>query len=399
MRMWIENVCLLNQTARFRIHVSGEAEIDSVEPLEGDAGDGLRPAFGHHPLAPPQEPTIDLMGDWLTLGGVDLQINGALGHAFPDLTVESLETLTKASLYLWEQGVDAYLPTIVTTAIPKIQTSLAAIATYCSGQGEMTAPKAKVLGAHLEGPFLNPEKRGAHPAEFLLPLTQERLQSVLGEYANSVAMMTLAPELNPSGEAIAWLHSQGIGVSLGHSLATASEAHQAFQQGATLLTHAFNAMPPLHHRAPGLLTAALLTSGVWIGVIADGVHVDPEMLTLLLRMRPTPGLFLVSDALAPLGLADGVYPWDSRQITVQAGTARLPDGTLSGTTLPLLTGVQNLVRWGCCEPERAIALATEAPRQALGLPGFGVGQPAENLLRWHWQADTKTLTWQRLQLP
>lgn len=389
--MWIENACLLNHPPCCRVHVSANAVIDAVEPLEEDIGD--------RPLTLPPEPSIDLAGDWLTLGGVDLQINGALGYAFPDLTVESLEPLTKISRYLWEQGVDAYLPTIVTTAIPKIQTSLAAIATYCSHQGEMTTPTAEVLGAHLEGPFLNPEKRGAHPAEFLLPLTQERLRAVLGESVNAVAIMTLAPELNPSGEAIVWLRSQGIGVSLGHSQATALEAHQAFKQGATLVTHAFNAMPPLHHRAPGLLTAALLTPGVWIGVIADGVHVDPEMLTLLLRMRPTPGLFLVSDALAPLGLLDGIYPWDSRQIEVQAGTARLPDGTLSGTTLPLLTGVQNLARWGCCEPERAIALATEAPRAALGLPGFGLGQPAQNLLRWHWDADTRTLTWQRLQHP
>ncbi|MBD0265811.1 MAG: N-acetylglucosamine-6-phosphate deacetylase, partial [Tolypothrix sp. Co-bin9] len=105
-------------------------------------------------------------------------------------------------------------------------------------------------------------------------------------------------------------------------------------------------------------------------------------------------LFLVSDALSPLGLPDGVYPWDTRQIEVKNGTARLPDGTLSGTTLPLLVGVQNLVKWGC-DVETAIILATEAPRKAIGLPGISPNQPA-NLLRWHWDEATKELTWQRL---
>ncbi|MGB8702939.1 MAG: hypothetical protein WCD18_26285, partial [Thermosynechococcaceae cyanobacterium] len=107
-------------------------------------------------------------------------------------------------------------------------------------------------------------------------------------------------------------------------------------------------------------------------------------------------LFLVSDALAPLGMPDGLYPWDRRQIEVKQGTARLADGTLSGTTLPLLEGVKNLVQWGVCRVETAIALATEAPRQALGLPGMGPGQQARRLLRWHLDSDGRTLTWTRL---
>jgi N-acetylglucosamine-6-phosphate deacetylase len=107
------------------------------------------------------------------------------------------------------------------------------------------------------------------------------------------------------------------------------------------------------------------------------------------------GIFLVSDALAPIGLSDGIYPWDERQIQVENGTARLPDGTLAGTTLPLLIGVQNLVKWGICEVKTAIALATEAPRNAIGLPGLAVSQPA-NLLRWHLDKATSQLTWQRL---
>lgn len=162
-----------------------------------------------------------------------------------------------------------------------------------------------------------------------------------------------------------------------------------------MVTHAFNAMPSLHHRQPGLLAAALLDSKVWCGFIADGQHINPLMLKLLMQASPE-GLFLVSDALSPLGLPDGLYPWDTRQIKVKDGTARLPDGTLSGTTLPLLQGVQNLVRWGICSVERAIALATEDPRKAMGLPGIGTGQSASALLRWHHDLEQGSVTWQRV---
>jgi N-acetylglucosamine-6-phosphate deacetylase len=121
------------------------------------------------------------------------------------------------------------------------------------------------------------------------------------------------------------------------------------------------------------------------------------MIQLLLRAGCyEKGIFLVSDALAPIGLPDGVYPWDTRQIEVKNGTAWLPDGTLSGTTLPLLVGVQNLVQWGICGVKEAIALATEAPRNAIGIPGIGPSQSADGLLRWHLDKSTGKLTWQRL---
>ncbi|NJK30292.1 MAG: N-acetylglucosamine-6-phosphate deacetylase [Acaryochloris sp. SU_5_25] len=349
-----------------------------------------------HPCPNPSEPGLDLEGDWLSLGGVDLQINGALGLAFPDLSPRHQERLQAICEFLWHQGVDGFLPTLVTTSMDQFQRALSVLSPT---QSDPAMTQAQILGVHLEGPCLNEQKRGAHPPEFLRPLTVEMLQQVMGQYRERVKLITLAPELDPSGAAITWLRSHQILVSLGHSLASAAQAQTAFAQGATLVTHAFNAMPSLHHRQPGLLAAALLHPQVWCGFIADGQHVDPLMLQLILKTNPRRGLFLVSDALAPLGLPDGVYPWDTRQITVTAGTARLDDGTLSGTTLPLLAGVQNLVRWQSCSVGRAIALATEAPRQAIGLPGLGAGQPACQLLRWHHNVNTQALTWERLFVP
>ncbi|MBT9313385.1 N-acetylglucosamine-6-phosphate deacetylase [Leptothoe kymatousa] len=338
---------------------------------------------------------IDLAGDWVSLGGVDLQINGALGLAFPDLATP--EELGKAADFLWHQGVDAFAPTIVTADGAKIRRSLSVIQAY-QAMGERPE-SATVLGAHLEGPFLNPVKRGAHPGEHLQPLAMETVQALLADYVDVVKIMTLAPELESESGVIPWLRSHNITVSLGHSLATAAQAQTAFAQGASMVTHAFNAMPGLHHREPGLLGAALTQPQIFAGVIADGQHVCPTMLDLLLRAgRGTPaqgegGLFLVSDALSPLGLPDGTYPWDSREIEVQQGTARLPDGTLSGTTRPLLDGVKNLVQWGLCSVEEAIVLATERPRQALGMPTLAPRQ-VTHLLRWH--HDGAALSWQRI---
>ena len=328
---------------------------------------------------------LDLLGNWISLGGIDLQINGALGLAFPDLSFDTVNQLKDINQFLWQQGVDGYLPTLVTTSVENIQRSLSVLATS----------NPSILGVHLEGPFLNPAKRGAHPAEYLLPLTLDTVKRVLGDYVSLVKVITLAPELDETGEVIPYLRSLGIIVSLGHSLATAAQAQHAFNQGATMVTHAFNAMPPLHHREPGLLGAAIAHPQVRCGLIADGQHVSPIMMEILLRSSQyDQGVFLVSDALSPLGLPDGIYPWDTRQIEVIDGTARLLDGTLSGTTLPLLVGVQNLVKWGICDVEQAIALATVAPRRAIGLPTDYVGQPA-HLLRWH-QSESGELQWERL---
>lgn len=345
-------------------------------------------------LSQPANSSLDVGGDWISLGGVDLQINGALGLAFPDLDPQHLPKLKEICQFLWQQGVDAFLPTLVTTAVEKIGQSLAVIAEYM--QSPQPENAAQILGVHLEGPFLNPQKRGAHPQKYLLPLTGENLKRVLGDYTTIVKVMTLAPELDPTGETIRALASFDIVVSLGHSLATAAQAEKAFNLGASMVTHAFNAMPGLHHREPGLLGAALVHSGVRCGLIADGQHVCPTMLNLVLRAGGySQGLFLVSDALAPIGLGDGVYPWDARQIEVKNGTARLADGTLAGTTLPLLAGVENLLGWDICDVGEAIALATDSPRFALGLPSIAPGQRA-HLLRWHWDDQTKQLHWQRL---
>jgi N-acetylglucosamine-6-phosphate deacetylase len=343
-------------------------------------------------------PILDVESDWISLGGVDLQINGALGLAFPDVQMGDFDRLTAICDFLWQQGVDEFLPTIVTTSIENIHRSLAVFASFIAHQPPNTA---QIIGVHLEGPFLNSQKRGAHPEEYLLPLTIDYVTAILSKYTEIIKVITLAPELDPTGTIVPYLRSLGIIVSLGHSQANFAQAEKAFTSGASMVTHAFNAMPGLHHREPGLLGSALTQTHVQCGFIADGQHVHPAMLKLLLRSGEySKGLFLVSDALSPLGLPDGKYPWDRREIEVIDGTARLPDGTLSGTTRSLLVGVQNLVKWEICDIGNAIALATISPRQALSQPSSRniedtyVGQIA-NLLRWN-HHPASGLNWTRI---
>lgn len=356
---------------------------------------------------------IDVAEDWISLGAVDLQINGALGLAFPDLRLNDLEKLDEICALLWQQGVAEFCPTVVTTSIENVHGCLAALRAHqlqTSHQlqppqrqtriGQARIGQARIVGAHLEGPFLNVAKRGAHPAEYLQPLKMATVKEVIGDFADVVSIVTLAPEVAAESGVIEWLTQQGIVVSLGHSLATAEQAVCAFDQGATMVTHAFNAMPGLHHREPGLLGSALIDGRVFSGFIADGQHICPTMLDVLLRAGRGSrdawmgGLFLVSDALSPLGLPDGLYPWDSREIEVVQGTARLADGTLSGTTLPLIAGAQNLVKWELCGVEEAIALVTRFPRAAIGLPALSVGSPAQ-FLRWGQDSEGQ-LVWTRL---
>jgi len=412
----IVNARLPGHEGLYSVMLSDQGALISVE---------RSPALPASPTSPAAD-CLDVNGDWLSPGGVDLQINGALGLAFPDLDNHDVASLLEICRFLGRQGIDGFLPTLVTTAIANIHRALSVIAKVQHQiQQESFPGVAQIWGVHLEGPCLNREKRGAHPDEHLQPLTLDGIKNVLGDHAHCVTVMTLAPELDPTGTVIPYLRSLGIVVSLGHSQATVEQAEAAFSRGATMVTHAFNAMPSLHHRKPGMLGAALVHPNVACGLIADGQHVCPTMLELLVRAgrgdrtnnssesRYPQGLFLVSDALSPLGLPDGTYPWDTRQIQVKNGTAQLEDGTLAGTTHPLLVGVQNLVKWGICDVGEAIALATLAPRRALGLPPFPMYLPdmssdtrssaaslalkrsrhSSQWLRWSLNPQTQALEW------
>ena len=191
------------------------------------------------------------------------------------------------------------------------------------------------------------------------------------------------------------LRRRGVVVSLGHSAATEAQAEAGFAAGVSMLTHVLNAMPDMHRRAPGPAAAALLRPDVHLGLIADGVHVAPTMAVLLQRLAPEQ-VVIVSDALAPYGLADGIHRWDQRELHVSGGSCRLADGTLAGVTLPLLEGAVRLAAWSS-RPDRAIAAATVLPRRVLGdrrpIERLLLGRPLGTCLRW--RQDSSGLSWRR----
>jgi len=334
-------------------------------------------------------------GDWLSPAAVDLQINGLQGLWFGHLEAGQLGRLHQALAWLRRQGVGAVCPTLITAPLARLRRSLALLRQV---RQQQSPGETRLLGAHLEGPFLAESRRGAHPRRHVQPLDPAQLEQLMrGFSAEDVALLTMAPELDPHHTALTWLTEQGIVVSLGHTEASQVQAAAAFTAGARLLTHTFNAMPPLHHRAPGPVAAACLApEPVFLGLIADGVHIDSAVAVLLTRMAPG-RVVLVSDALAPYGLAEeGRYPWGQRWITVRQGVCRLEDGVMAGATVGILEGASRLARWSR-NPDEAILAATVRPRAVLGRGGGVVqhlqGAALSRLLRWRWQPEAGRLSW------
>jgi N-acetylglucosamine-6-phosphate deacetylase len=336
----------------------------------------------------------DWQGAWLSPAGVDLQINGGLGLAFPELGDADLPVLERLLELLWRDGQEAVAPTLVTCAAGPLRQALAVLR---EARSRHRPGRALLLGAHLEGPFLAPERRGAHPLQHLREPDPAALAALISGFEEEIDLVTLAPERPGARELIERLRALGIVVCLGHSAAQEGEAREAFQAGVTMLTHTFNAMPGLHHRSPGPVAAALLDGRVALGLVADGVHVAPAMAVLLQRLAGD-RLVIVSDALAPYGLAEGQHRWDERVLLVRDGTCRLEDGTLAGVTLPQLEGARRLARWSG-DPAAAIAAATISPRRVLGddrpVPDLLVGVPLRETLRWSWDGERRELSWRR----
>jgi N-acetylglucosamine-6-phosphate deacetylase len=299
-------------------------------------------------------------------GFVDLQVNGFGGVDFADADRADYRRAGEAML---ATGVTAFQPTFITAPEEQLAASLAEVPL------EPVGPR--VIGAHLEGPFLSPERMGAHPLDARRdpdPLLLERLLA-----AGPVTHMTLAPELPGALRLIDALHVRGVVVSCGHSNATAPEAHAAFDRGVATVTHLFNAMRPLLHRDPGIAGAALSRDDVIVQVILDGHHLADE--TARLVWRAAAGrTALVTDAVAPAGAGDGAYMLSGAPVVVQDGIVRRTvGGVLAGSTLRMNDAVLNLHRLGASLPD-AVAAATSIPARIARRPDLGVlreGGPAD----------------------
>ena len=299
-------------------------------------------------------------GCFVAPGFVDLQVNGSFGV---DVASEA-ERVPELSRKLLATGTTAYLPTLISSPLELYREALPILSTLAR---EGVLDGAEVLGVHLEGPFIDADKKGAHPADCVVPADPSLLDELLN--LGPVRMLTLAPELEGAAELAKMAARRGIVVCAGHSNTTFELAYRAFEGDVVGATHLFNAMSPLHHREPGLPGAAFAHPRVACGIIADGRHVHPEIVALAFRALGPDRLYLVTDAIAAAGMGSEEYPLAIRRVYLEEGVPKLEDGTLAGSVLTMDEALRNVLAFtGCTLPE-AVRMAAVTPARLVGEGG------------------------------
>ena len=330
--------------------------------VEGDTI--VETGTGTAPVAPS---VIDVGGGWLTPGFMDLHGHGGGGFAYED----GARAIAGALATHRAHGTTRSVLSLVTNPVPALEATLALIA-------DLAADDPLILGSHLEGPFLSPARKGAHNPDYLIEPQPAVLDRLLDAARGTLRQLTLAPELPNAFELINVLVESGVVVAVGHSEADFALARRAFDSGARLLTHAFNAMPGIDHRAPGPVVAAFEDPRIVLELILDGEHVHPDVAALTFRSAPD-RIALVTDAMAAAGSHDGAYVLGSLDVEVLDGVAHLA-GTesLAGSTLTQDRALWVAVERAGVSPEAAVEALTRTPARVLGLekrhgllaPGF-----------------------------
>jgi N-acetylglucosamine-6-phosphate deacetylase len=308
---------------------------------------------------------VDLEGQLLFPGFIDVQVNGGGGVLFnDDPNPESIRAIGAAHRRF---GTTGFLPTLISDDLDTIGQAIDAV------QSALDGGMPGVLGLHIEGPFLNWARRGVHDSKHLRPLDTSMV-SLLSRLRGGRTVLTLAPEMT-TPDIIAKLVASGVLVSAGHSEASFAATTAAIAQGLRGFTHLFNAMARIEPRDPGIAAAALYDEKTWCGIIVDGHHVDPIMLKLALRCKPHDRFMLVTDAMPVVGSAQTTFVLQGRTIKVVDGICRDDNGTLAGTALDMASAVRNAVSLLGLDIVEAARMASEYPAEFLGL-GFELGRIA-----------------------
>ena len=293
----------------------------------------------------------------VTPGFIDLQVNGAFGE---DFTADPSKIWSVAS-GLSRYGVTSFLPTIITSPLETISKAQEVIQNAPPKDFKGSTP----IGLHIEGPFLNPEKKGAHNSQHLRLPSIDDYKKISRE--NGVLLTTLAPELSDALELIDYLRSNGVIISAGHSQATYDQAMQALDHGVKYGTHIFNAMRSLHQHEPGIVGALITDSRPFIGLIADGIHVHPAVVNIIWKTVGKDRLTLVTDAMAALGMPPGDYQIGDQKVIVDHSSARLENGVLAGSILSLDSALRNLLQMTSCSLEQGLQTITSNPATLLNM--------------------------------
>ena len=311
---------------------------------------------------PPSEHVerIDVRGGIIAPGFVDLQVNGAAGVLFTqEPTAEAIDAMAAA---LPQFGCTSFLPTLLSCSEDMTRRALAAAAKACAGR----PAGAQVLGVHMEGPFLAPDRAGAHDRRLLRPPSTADLARWLETSNGSLRLLTLAPELPGASEVIREAVRFGMTVAVGHTSATYDDTAKAADLGALLVTHLFNATGGLAAREPGVVGAALVLDALSAGIIADGIHVHPAVVRAVVRAKGPERTVLVTDAMPPVGAAAQEFSLLGRRVTVHDGACRLTDGTLAGSTLTMDQALRNVIEWTDLPLHDALGMATLLPARLIG---------------------------------
>lgn len=330
----------------------------------------------------PGEKVLDLQGDALLPGFVDVHIHGYKAHD----TMEGEESIRCMSRDLYEQGVAAFLPTTMSASDAE---TLQAVDGARAVMAVPEARGAKVLGVHMEAPFLTREKAGAQRKRYFCDPSMERMLTLCGGRLDGVKMITLAPERKGAEAFVRAMQEAGVTVSLGHTVADADLTHQAADWGASHVTHTFNAQQPLNHRNPGLPGAALTDDRLYCEVIADGVHLHRDTVRLLVRAKGAEKAVAITDAMEAAGVPEGRYALGGYRVEVKNGEARLMNGTLAGSVLTLRKALENLIHRFDIAPEVAVRMCTQTPADSIGETLAGRIIPGAPLPLTRWSAEWK----------
>ena len=310
----------------------------------------------------PGEKILDCSGEYILPGFVDIHI-----HAFAGADcMRGEDDVRSMSRGLLATGVAAFVPTTMSAWPEETKAALQGIQAVCDRPEPLGAA---VLGAHMEAPFLCPKYKGAQLSECLqLPGIQAYAE--LTRDVSCVRLMTLAPELPGALPLIRHLAGRVV-TCAAHSDATAEEVHAAAEAGLTQITHLFNAQSPLHHRKPGVPGAGLADDRIAVQVIADGIHLHPDVLRIAALCKGPKGVILISDSMEAAGLPDGEYELGGQKVFVSEGAARLKSGVLAGSTLVLHKAVRNMIRLARLAPETVIPMATSTPADSIHATRYG----------------------------
>lgn len=335
--------------------------------LDGERIAELRAAWpGSGTLPEAADLHLDVTGCVVAPGFVDTHVHGGLGANF---MAADDDAVRRISTWLAAGGVTSCLAATASVGLDRLETSLRGLS---GRRGRLGGDGVQLLGTHLEGPFISPRFSGVHRPEHLLAPTPEAVEAILTAAGDSLRVVTLAPELPGGLDAVATLTAAGVRVSLGHTAATYDEARQAVELGLRRVTHLFNALPPIHHRAPGPIPAVLTDARVDLELVADGIHLAPEMIRFATDVAGADRIILVSDGTDVAGLPAGPQRrWEGTEVEVGEDAARTTTGRVAGSVARLGDGVRIAVRRAGIGLATALRMASANPARSLGLTDRG----------------------------